>query len=1010
MLKKALSLFLCFSFLLGVGEYGRIPAFAAHTTLVTLSGDEEQDVCTDEAIGGRCYTDDEIFNYSGGSDLCNYVGYCEGFGDFSQSAVRFSLDTVSDVVHSAKLMLYILEVEGSADLHVSYGNGENFDFSETFANPDDAPVFPSFDEFDGIGGSKPVTESDRWLEVDVTDAVKEAMDLNWGNVTFHLTGEDHGVNYFTFVCDNEDESAELHPKLELELLDTTPPELEDSDEPLRVAKDSSFSAQSSEDGDFYLAPAAEGGYEGLAALAAASVSTCPAEADTESRVSTAGVTPGGYLLYAADESGNLSEPREIVVCDHEDARPPEVGTTHPQDVSVKVNEPAVLTAEATGTGLSYQWYRSADGTTDTGTPIGGEESSRYSPPTDTVGTFYYYCEVGSRDGDAANQEGSADTRVATVEVASVPVTGVSLSAAALSLFLDGEPATLTAAVTPDDATNRAVTWASDHPDVASVDGGIVTPHAVGTATVTVTTVDGGRTAQCAVTVSPVAVTGVGLSASSLGLHVGGEAATLTAAVSPGDATNRAVTWTSDHPEIASVADGVVTPVAAGTATITVRTEDGGFAAVCTVTVTVPVTGISLNADTLALLANGAAETLTATVAPDDATNKAVTWSSDHPEIASVAGGTVTPHAAGTATITAATADGGYAASCAVTVDPVPVTGVSLSASAMNLKAGGASGTLTAAVTPGNATNQAVTWTSDHPEIASVANGVVAPHAAGTATITVRTEDGAYSASCVVTVGRQSSGDSSPGKTPEAVAPGLPDVLSNPASGAEVDLSAVTLPPDVSSISLSVEHRTQSDPVTPAGFAVALADPQMNLIGTPVIYDIRMIDQNGNAMNSFTGRARVRLPVPQGLRGIPHVFRYEEGTGAFTDMHAVLTDGCLVFDTEHFSYYVVADVGDSITLDTSSYRMPISGQYQIGVRLTGTKTAAVKVYSDNSGTAAAERLPNGNVRVVGRGYGTAYIMFDLYDGAGRLLTHASVRVAVQKDVQPHGDSTRQIGIF
>lgn len=171
------------------------------------------------------------------------------------------------------------------------------------------------------------------------------------------------------------------------------------------------------------------------------------------------------------------------------------------------------------------------------------------------------------------------------------------------------------------------------------------------------------------------VTEVKLDKDSLSLEVGGTA-TLTATITPNNATDKSVTWESSAPSVADVAvnaDGsaTVTAVSAGTATITVTTADGsGEKATCSVTVhaaAVSVTGVSLNKNTLELY-TGKRETLIATVEPSDATNPAVNWSSDKPEVATVEGGTVTAKAAGTATITATAADSsGVSATCTVTV-------------------------------------------------------------------------------------------------------------------------------------------------------------------------------------------------------------------------------------------------------------------------------------------------------------------------------------------------------
>ena len=113
-------------------------------------------------------------------------------------------------------------------------------------------------------------------------------------------------------------------------------------------------------------------------------------------------------------------------------------------------------------------------------------------------------------------------------------------------------------------------------------------------------------------------------------------------MAPADATNKKVTWKSSNAAVATVdAAGKVTGVKAGEATITVTTEDGAKTAVCKVTVTMPVSGVTLNKTSLTLNI-GANETLTATVAPADATNKKVTWKSSDAAVATVdANGKVT---------------------------------------------------------------------------------------------------------------------------------------------------------------------------------------------------------------------------------------------------------------------------------------------------------------------------------------------------------------------------------
>ena len=169
----------------------------------------------------------------------------------------------------------------------------------------------------------------------------------------------------------------------------------------------------------------------------------------------------------------------------------------------------------------------------------------------------------------------------------VAVTGVSVSPTTLTLTA-GETSTLTATVTPSNATDKTVTWSSSNTSVATVSSaGVVTAVAAGSATITATTNDGGKTATCAVTVkaATVPVTGVTVSPTTLTLGVG-KTSTLTATVTPSNATDKSVTWTSSNTAVATVTSaGVVKGVKGGTATITAKTNDGGYTSKCSVTVT-----------------------------------------------------------------------------------------------------------------------------------------------------------------------------------------------------------------------------------------------------------------------------------------------------------------------------------------------------------------------------------------------------------------------------------------
>ena len=262
----------------------------------------------------------------------------------------------------------------------------------------------------------------------------------------------------------------------------------------------------------------------------------------------------------------------------------------------------------------------------------------------------------------------------TVTSTTIPVESITLDKTELNL-VEGQTATITATVSPDNATNKVVTWRSRSTAVATVDAnGNVTAVAAGT-TMIIASADG-EMAFCDVTVTAgtVAVESVSLNKSTLSLEEGATE-TLTATVNPSNATDKSVTWSSSNSAVAMVdANGKVTAVAAGEAEITVTTTDGAKTATCAVTVTasaVAVESVSLNKTELSLIV-GAEETLTATVLPENADNKAVTWSSSDESVATVdANGKVKAIAIGEAVITVTTADGGKTASCTVTVTKNP---------------------------------------------------------------------------------------------------------------------------------------------------------------------------------------------------------------------------------------------------------------------------------------------------------------------------------------------------
>ena len=255
-----------------------------------------------------------------------------------------------------------------------------------------------------------------------------------------------------------------------------------------------------------------------------------------------------------------------------------------------------------------------------------------------------------------------------VIVSSIPVTGVSVNPSSANVKA-GEIVTLTATVQPSDASNKNVTWHSSNPAVASVsNSGVVTAISEGLTNITVTSVDGNFTAVCPVTVYVIHVTGITVNPAVATIMIG-STTMLTAAITPSDANNQNYSWSSSNSSIATVSSsGVVTGISEGTAVITVTSADGGFTAPCNITVIpIAVTGVGITPSTVTTRI-GANTTLMATVAPSNATNKTVSWSSSDTGVATVSSaGVVTGVAAGTAVITVTTEDGGYTANSIITV-------------------------------------------------------------------------------------------------------------------------------------------------------------------------------------------------------------------------------------------------------------------------------------------------------------------------------------------------------
>lgn len=390
-----------------------------------------------------------------------------------------------------------------------------------------------------------------------------------------------------------------------------------------------------------------------------------------------------------------------------------------------------------------------------------EESSKVSPKVLIVTIVILFGVVGyfaffNKD----------DIPVISTPESKIYVAMVELEEKEITLNI-GDEKELTAKITPDNATNKKVTWISNNDTVVKVDtNGKITGLSVGRAIITVKTDDSNRTDTCTVRVvdqnnvssNNVDAIGVSLSKSSLSM-LKGDSYHLVATIKPVNATNKSVIWSSSNENIVTVDNnGKIMAKETGKATITVKTKDGGKTATCQITVfaeAIPVTGVVLNRSEVTLL-KGDSVTLSAKLTPDNATNNNVTWTSSRPEVAKVdENGLVTGLKAGKTTIMVKTKDGNKTDKCEITVEniTVDVEEIKLNTEELTMTLNETK-QLTATITPANATNKKIRWTTSDKMIAKVDDtGKITPVNIGQVLITAEASNGKKTAKCVVTITR-----------------------------------------------------------------------------------------------------------------------------------------------------------------------------------------------------------------------------------------------------------------
>ena len=365
--------------------------------------------------------------------------------------------------------------------------------------------------------------------------------------------------------------------------------------------------------------------------------------------------------------------------------------------------------------------------------------------------------IGTATITATTTDGSSISATSLIQVSPVLISSITITPPSLSIPVGGT-GTITTSILPANATNTTVNWTSSNVAVATVTmNGLVTGVSAGTATITATANDGsGVIGTSTVSVSSSPVTSITISPSSFNLAIG-EIYTLITTITPQTAAGTPILWTSNNPAIATVnQNGIVTGIAAGTAEIRATANDGsGIYSNATVTVSEQlVTSISFPYSILDVYI-GTPLLATPNIYPANATNKQLSWTSSNSGIATVdQNGNITGINNGTATITATTTDGTNITGSFYTnilTGTAAVSGISI-ADASKIIYLGQNAAIPYTILPIDAANKNVTWTSSVDSVATVnPNGLVTTLKLGTTTITATTQDGSFTATCLVTV-------------------------------------------------------------------------------------------------------------------------------------------------------------------------------------------------------------------------------------------------------------------
>jgi len=353
----------------------------------------------------------------------------------------------------------------------------------------------------------------------------------------------------------------------------------------------------------------------------------------------------------------------------------------------------------------------------------------------------------------------------------IPITNMYLNQEMQSLRID-QTHTLMHTILPVDATNKILAWSSDNTNVATVDSnGVVRGVSIGTCIITARTSDGSYLNDtCIITVTTAVISfSLNLSSYTFGVYpanLGIDTMNVYYSITPSDATNKNIIWSSSDESIATVAPcetnySRVTARNYGQCIITGTTEDGGLTDSIVVTIvdpTIHVTNVWINPEYVDTVSNQSYITLSLGILPFNAADRSVTWSTSNSNVAVPdpnVSGRINIIGPGECTITVRTNDGGLTDSSIITVTPaIYVTGITLTPDRIDTNIGQSSVMLTATVSPSNATNKSITWSTSNSNVVvpdSAVSGKVNITGPGECLVTVRTDDGGFTDSSLINV-------------------------------------------------------------------------------------------------------------------------------------------------------------------------------------------------------------------------------------------------------------------